>query len=333
MSHLETPHRVAPPRAPSPKLQILALSGGGYRGLFTAKVLANLEEKAGCPLNQVFDVIAGTSIGGILACGIAQGIEAEAMAKGIQDEGLNIFPKSVFTSGKRIFTGAYDPKPLRNAIVSILGEDNANLPFNEIAAALLITTVSQTSARPVIFKSKGLAESDADITQTIDIAMSTSAAPTYFPAHRIEKTNLIDGGLVANAPDLVALTETLRHKTRSLNDIHLLSIGTASVKIDDQANPIKHSGVLGWLTRRGLVDLTLTVSERLALQQTETLLGDKLLRIDATPSAKQSKVLALDRADQKATDTLIQLATEATASAWASYGHRLTALLSHSVIP
>ncbi|HFD87592.1 MAG TPA: hypothetical protein ENJ35_07945, partial [Gammaproteobacteria bacterium] len=69
------------------RYRILALSGGGYRSLFTARILAKLEDHIGRPLNQAFDLIAGTSIGGILAGGLAVGISAAKLADSLQDRG------------------------------------------------------------------------------------------------------------------------------------------------------------------------------------------------------------------------------------------------------
>lgn len=292
------------------KFRILALSGGGYRGLFTALVLADLEKEAGKSLNKVFDLIAGTSIGGIIATGLAAGVPAEDIANGLKEHGPKIFPSGILKGVKHLFKHKYDSAPLIKAIEDILPEHH-NQKIKEISPGLLITAVSQTLAAPRIFGSNGLVQSNEDMT-VMEVLLSTSAAPTYFPPMIKDGHSYIDGGLIANAPDLVALTQTLSGTSKSIQDCWMLSVGTVSSDISKAAVESSNGmGILKWMTTEHLFDVTLTAQEKLAVAQTKQLLKDRYLRIDPTPGEQQAKAIALDKANKAATDTLSILSGEA----------------------
>ena len=107
-------------------MKVLALSGGGFRGLYSATLLRELEDKwFRRPLKEVFDVISGTSIGGIIACGLSSGIPAEKIQSAIAEHGPRIFRRKSVLSIKGILTSRYDPTPLREVIESILSFFNA----------------------------------------------------------------------------------------------------------------------------------------------------------------------------------------------------------------
>jgi predicted acylesterase/phospholipase RssA len=96
---------------------ILCLSGGGYRGLFTAKVLESLEAHLERPLHEVFDLVAGTSIGSILALGIANGLKAERFVRLFEERGKDIFPdRTLLDRAKSITKARYPSTELREAL-------------------------------------------------------------------------------------------------------------------------------------------------------------------------------------------------------------------------
>lgn len=109
--------------------QILSLSGGGFLGLYTASVLADLEERIGAPLASRFDLIAGTSVGGIIALGIANEIPAATIKKLFEDRGSSIFsdrvpPRTTLEKARDVLRSAFRPKyqaaALRDTILEIL---------------------------------------------------------------------------------------------------------------------------------------------------------------------------------------------------------------------
>lgn len=313
---------------PKKRFNILALSGGGFRGFFSAAVLAELERELGGPAHKCFDLIAGTSIGGIIACALATGKSAEDILGAMTVSGEKIFGKPgrlprMARSLRSHFTSKYASAPLEKVVRSILGPSNENRLLSEIDFPLLLPTVSYSAAAPRLLRSRGLAKGKASAVSLTDAAMATSAAPTYFPAKCVENELLVDGGLIANAPDTVALVNAIRFLGCKLEDIHVLSIGTAGKPMERPATEPINSGKLAWIAKRDLVELTLTAQERLAVNEMRTLLKARFIRIDARPSQEEQKFLALDRADEQARTTLNQLAKRACDSAQEDYAQPL----------
>ena len=292
--------------------QILVLSGGGYRGLFTASVLERLESQTGRPMREAFDLIAGTSIGGIIACGLACGIEATEIRQAIQTNGTQIFKKQGIACipGAQIFANLYSQTGLRNTIRKVLSTF-AETPIANVEAPLLVVAVSSGDANPVVFESEGANPPERCETQLLDVALSTSAAPTYFPAHRVGLRNMIDGGLVANSPDTIALMRALGRFRRRPDQVRMVSIGTAAEKLADVNLPARGYGVFGWFLSRRLFSVTARAQERMSIQFAREILGDRYIRIDEEPSARERAVIGLDVANEQATKTLLQMADRA----------------------
>lgn len=324
---------------PTDRRQVLALSGGGYRGLYTAAVLEGLEDKAKRPLRDMFDVIAGTSIGAIVAAGLALGVPARVVREGIIAHGPAIFDRRMRIGKWRLplrnvlrplYFAKHPAAPLRNAITSILGAASAQ-PMCDLQTPLLITAVDASTGQHHLFRSGGLGgQPDASSVALVDALMASAAAPTYFPAHTVNRQRLVDGGLIANAPDMVAMTETLRLLGVALRDLRLLSVGSAGSAHQIRGGGARF-GVVEWLAR-GLVQLTLSAQESLAISQCEVLLDENYLRIDASPDAAQSAHLGLDRATDAATRTLLLLAANSVDAAWSQQRAKLRRYLSHAAI-
>ena len=285
---------------------LVTLSGGGYRGLFTATVLAEIEEEADAGIATTFDAMAGTSIGGILAIGLACGVRANTLAALIREHGAAIFKRRLLSLAG-IASTRYTSDGLRRAISLALTEPIARRPFAEIPFPLVVVAVDETTNRPRLFRTNEMSRGQGDSTLTIDVALATSAAPTYFPPHAAEGRTFVDGGLVANAPDLVLLTEAMGLFGCGLAECHLLSVGTAaSPRLDQVAG---QPGAIGWTTRHGLVELVLAAQEALAVEQVRRLPPATFLRIDARPA----RPIGLDEVDEAATNALLRLALDAVA--------------------
>ena len=211
------------------RYQALCLSGGGYRGLYTAILLEELERRAGKQLRECFDLIAGTSIGGILAIGLAAGIPAHSLRLSFEKHGSAIFPKTNRILGLKIprlslpaFRHRYSNDGLRETIKTILNDPGEKLTMTDAGPSLLIPSVNATTDAAAVFRTSS---SDQNLT-LVDAALATSAAPTYFPEHAIGDENFVDGGLIANAPDLLAI----------LNESRAL-LGSNYLRIDAIASP------------------------------------------------------------------------------------------------
>ncbi len=297
------------------RFQILALSGGGFRGLFSASVIARLDDHSrrmsGRPLADCFDLIAGTSVGGILAGALAAGVAPAAVRDGIRTHGPRIFHRSrlsrVLLGAKRLFKAPYHSEILAAAIDAIV-PSAAELKLNAIGKPLLLTAVSHTEGGPYLLRSRGLSSAQSSSLSLREAALATASAPTYFSPCRLGSHNLVDGGLIANAPELVAVTEAMHHLGVPLERIHVLSVGTAATPFAARPHRLGKPGLLR--LAGSLFELTLCSQEKLVAHQCKTLLGVRYLRIDRSPAPQQQGVLALDNADQSAIDLLELLAAQ-----------------------
>lgn len=296
---------------------ILALTGGGFRGYFTALVLARIEEQLGTPCHKIFNLIAGTSIGGIIALGLAFGIPARTIAQIIGQYGDDIFPPYRLKGLWRVFGAPYSPHPIELALRQLLDEQTHS-PIAGALSNVMVVTVS-----PGIGQMEVLASWDRNRTAATtvnDAALATSAAPTYFPAHRMRSglagLDLLDGGIAANAPDAVAIQRAATELGWSEDQIALMSVG-ACATTEGAAASLWPSGVglvgaLRSLGGRGIVNLLMAVQEDRGLKEALARLGPaRYLRVDSAPSDQQAKLLALDNASQRTRDTLNTLAEAA----------------------
>ena len=205
-------------QVPSDQRQILCLSGGGYRGLYTALVLEALEERAKRPLTEVFDVIAGTSIGGLIAAALALNMPAASIRAAIEAHGPAIFDQRagwgqlrlpVRNPIRALYRARYSQRPLRQAIDVIFGA-GANILLSNVSTPLIMPAVNLRTGAPIVLLSAGLAGKGASDLGLRDALLATSAAPAFFPPHRAAGGTFVDGGLVANAPELARLPQLAR---------------------------------------------------------------------------------------------------------------------------
>jgi patatin-like phospholipase/acyl hydrolase len=292
--------------------QILALSGGGYLGLYTADILARLEDKAGRPLAQCFDLIAGTSVGGILAIGLALERPAATMRNVFEQRGEAIFsargrPWFGLWDARRSFCRAkYDGRELRRAIVDMIG---AETRIGDCAHRLLVPAVNMTKGSVQMFKTGHHPTFETDPKRkAVDVAMATSAAPTYFPLVECDGGHFADGGLVANAPDICALHEAKFFLDQPPSDVSILSIGTTTTGFSLRRSMGTNLGSWRWMSRGRLFSTIVSAQQQLVDYILRHDLGDRYFRIDAVQSPEQQADLALDVANAPARGTLLGLA-------------------------
>jgi predicted acylesterase/phospholipase RssA len=296
---------------------ILSLTGGGFRGYFTAQVLANIEQTIGAPCRAVFDLMAGTSIGGIIALGLAFGVRADTIAATMQSYGEQIFPPLRFRRARRFLGPPYSADGIEAALKALL-PNHWKQPISEATQNVMVITASPGTARMEVFASW-----DTQRTGRIsvrDAALATSAAPTYFPAHRVQleatRIDLVDGGIAANAPDAVAIHHAVRDLAFPEERIGLLSIGTCAPAEGAASgeSPSRHGniGAIRELGGEGIVNLMMAIQERRGTEEAEArLTKQRYLRINRIPGPHQNRVLALDNASREAQLTLAELAADA----------------------
>lgn len=297
--------------------QILSLSGGGYRGLFTAEVLARLEEHAGRPIGECFDLIAGTSIGGIIALGLGMGQRAGSIRDAFLEEGITIFPprppapkrgiRARYAQYRSFVDGPkYDASALRRTVERIVG---AETPLGAARTRLLIPAINMTEGRVQIFKTPHGPTLRVDqYLRAVDVAMATSAAPTFFPLAKVGESFFADGGLVANSPDMCAVHEAVHFAGQRKEDVRVLSIGTTSAGFGLPASLGGNFGPAEWIANQRLVTTVFGVQQQLVDFMMKHELGDRYLRIDMETSAEHAVDIGLDIATEERRGTLMALA-------------------------
>lgn len=306
---------------------ILSLSGGGYRGLFTATVLAEMQKRIQGDLADKFDLIAGTSVGSILAAALAKGISAREL------------PRLFLTHGEEIFNGCwkqspilktfnlgflasrYSAKGMKNVLVKeeLLG----NTQFRDLRRRLLIPTVNLTKGSAQFFKTQHCPDYqfDCDV-PLVDAVMASAAAPTYFPVHRFNQSRYADGGLIANSPAFVAFHEAHYKLKIPIDRIHVVSIGTMNKSVTMDPRAPLNMGLLtgtgryfwkGW--RQRVFEVTLAAQEQLSEDMLRHVNPGRTLRIDAPLENDQAKVVALDSVTSVANEVLEGQAREAAKTA------------------
>jgi uncharacterized protein len=298
------------PPGPAQRPQILALSGGGFRGLYSATFLAHAEEKYKVRTSDRFDLLTGTSIGGLIAAGLALDIPAATIACKIREHGPKIFRRipGYTTLKRKLFGAPYSTEALAEAVICALGAANANRSMAEIDKPLAINAINYTHDRPETFRSKGLAGNTASDVSVLNAVLASAAAPTYFPPKTIDPDTFIDGGLIANAPELVGVSEASGRLGYSLDRLYVMAIGTAARQQGASLASIGRPGGISWV-RRGLVQTTMAAQEALAVSQCTTLLGPRYLRIDNEPPQNQVAAISdMDLTSPLAVQTLESLA-------------------------
>lgn len=214
--------------------RILSIDGGGLLCTFPASFLAAIEEKAGKPLGQCFDLIAGTSGGGIIALGLGLGLPAQEILDLFVHQGPTIFGQGSgavadfamqATRGlRRIARPKYGSEALREALIDTLGERR----LGESTARLMIPAWNPSTRNLYVYKTAHHPRFSTDYKdRAVDIAMATAAAPTYFREHITDNdVGLIDGGVWANNPIGAAVVEGVAVLGWPANRLQVLSLGS-----------------------------------------------------------------------------------------------------------
>jgi hypothetical protein len=295
------------------RFQILALSGGGFRGLYTAKILADLENEIGAPIASRFDLITGTSIGGILALALAMEIPAQKIVDMFTLHGEKIFEKRFSLLG--ILRAPFSSIPLKNLLSDkeLFGETL----LGSCKHPVIIPSINYSTGKPQIFKTPHHSDFKRDHQfSLVDISMATSAAPGYFPRHTFNNNQYVDGGLYANAPGLLGVHEATTFMKQRLEDIHLLSIGTMSSKFTVDPRRNRKGGTFDWggpnpaVMPKRLFGLSISVQESLSDFMLKHQLPDRYLHVDDDLTDQRASAVALDRADSSAKEVLLGSAAE-----------------------
>lgn len=289
---------------------VLSLDGGGIRGIYSARILERLERAVPGFLAHM-QLLAGTSTGGILALGLAAGLSPAALVELYRTNGAQIFDDSWLDNLKDMggVSGAqYDNGNLKRLLTETFAAQHV-VTLDDLKRRVLVPAFDlddsedprRKADKPRTWKPKffhNFAGPDSDGAELIvDVAMRTSAAPTYFPSYG----RYIDGGVIANDPSVAALTQALNEETggQNLRDVRLLSVGTG-------INPVfiagaNHDwGYAQWA--KPIIGLMMDGVMGVAAYECYQLLGQRYLRINTV----LDRVIPLD--DYHQTDALLAAA-------------------------
>ncbi|MBK6726968.1 MAG: patatin-like phospholipase family protein [Xanthomonadales bacterium] len=303
--------------AAQPPFRILALAGGGYLGLYTACVLAELEECAGEPLGRRFDLIAGTSVGGILALALAYEIPMTRLKDLFLEHGQKIFsarglPSNAVAKLRDLSRAVLGPKYNGVALAKALAVHLGKRTLADALHPIVVPAVDVTRSRTKIFKTPHVDASRGDEeVRAAHVAMATSAAPAYFPSVRIGDALYADGGLFAVAPDQVALHEATHFMGVDESRIRMLSLGTGTANYRPADAADESDGAVDWLSDGRLILTLISVQQQHVQAMMEDRLRDRYLHLDADwPIGAE---LGIDIATDQATRVLIGLAGQTVA--------------------
>jgi len=260
----------------SDRFQILSLDGGGIKGIFSAAVLAHLEEDLQVKLTDHFDLITGTSTGGIIALALGIGMRPREILRFYIEKGPLIFPNGFANSLKQLWRNKYDAGPLEKALKECFGDSL----LGACKKRLVIPTYNIGEDDVYLFKTPHHERLTRDYKVPIwKVAMATTAAPTYFPSFRnVDHIRLVDGGVWANNPTMVGIVEAISMLNIPLESIAVFSLGTTD-GIKGRSKKLDQGGCIQWV--RETVNVIMRGQSIGAHTQALHLLGkEKLLRLD-----------------------------------------------------
>jgi patatin-like phospholipase/acyl hydrolase len=310
----------------SKTFKILSIDGGGIKGLYSASILASLELKTGKSIADHFDMICGTSTGGLIAIGLANGMSAKSLVDLYMTKGSLIFPTSnnrfvrsfqnSYKSLKQIFfSNKHSVKPLKRILDDLFGDKTMNNATN----LLCIPSFNLTNGQPKVFKKSG-SQTEHFVDNTIklvDIALATSAAPSYYPIHEHNNFLYTDGGVWANNPSLCGLLEAIDYyvgEGKEFDDFSILSISSITTPNGWVSTSNKSKSIIGWKEKmfQTALDGQSYFTDYFLLKIVPKINPKgKYFRIKSPELSKaQMNVITMDRADKKTLSTIQSLGNQ-----------------------
>ena len=268
--------------------KILSIDGGGIKGIFPAQVLTYLEEDwlDGEPIGNYFDLIAGTSTGGIIALGLGAGLTARSVLDLYVHEGHRVFPPKQRRSGwlrklPQLFGNRYDRSTLDEMLLETLGKTT----LRESRYRLLIPATEAKHGDPAVYKTPHHPGYFLDGDKPMaEVAAATSAAPTYLKPVLQDGYILLDGGIWANNPTMMALVEAMTCFTVQRENIGILSIGCGQGGFQINRQQAAGTGQFQW---REIIYVAMHYQSITAVNQAGLLIGrDKVIRLDRPEGAE-----------------------------------------------
>lgn len=295
---IATTRRIPLDWPPDRDFRILAIDGGGIRGLFPAHVLATLEQRflGGRSIAAFFDLIVGTSTGGIIALGLGAGLAAGDLRDLYRDRGGEIFPTGGLgwlgrvrrwaRARSRYLRYSYDSAALEKVLRDVLGDRK----LGESQSRLCVPSFEGEYGEVFVFKTPHHSDFKKDLYERmVKVALATAAAPTYFRPHRDGGYTFVDGGVWANNPTMIGVTEALTSFNVSPERVRILSLGCGDDPYRVSGSKILKGGAIHW---HDIIYAAMRLQSQSALGQAGLLVGrENMLRIDVPGTAPK---IALD---------------------------------------
>lgn len=284
---------------------VLSLDGGGVRGLSSATFLKKLEEELNAPLSKKFDLICGSSTGGILGISLSVlSLEGNKLVDLYSKENL----KKMFSSkNSRIIAAKYNGNKKNKVLKDYFG----SLLFSEAETPTIVVSYDLQDRSTKLFKSY-----EDFYVESWKVAAATSAAPTYFPAIEINKRWFVDGSISTNNPVLIAYSEA--KKLWPYENIKILSIGTGYDSKSYEGKKVKNWGIFSWLKGGIMQVLMESNSEHLIAH---SLFDDNYLRVT-------SRIVNVNHEFDDITDSNLNACREMGMVWWNNYGNQTIKFLS-----
>lgn len=270
--------------------RVLSLDGGGIKGTYAAAFLAGIEEMSGKRVVDHFDLIVGTSTGGIIALALGLGLPAAEILRFYVERGPGIFPligisDRLLGVARHAFRAKHGTAALRSALAEVFGER----VLGDSIARLTIPAYDGSSGDVYLFKTAHHPKFKRDYNErAVDVALATSAAPTYLPSFvGASGITLVDGGVWANCPAAVAVIEALTTLERPFGSIDLLSVGTTEEPLHVPKSKAV-GGALQWM--RFAPTLLMQAQAKGALAHAKLLTGNRMVRITENVSPGRLKL-------------------------------------------
>jgi hypothetical protein len=274
--------------------RILCIDGGGIKGVFPASFLSTIEQSLGRPVADYFDLIVGTSTGGIIALGLGLGLTPGDLLRFYVDRGPIIFNRNGHGGRIRgLFRAKYNPESLKQSLSQAFGSRR----LGDSRKRLVIPSFNVETGEVHVWKTAHHPRLERDyVHSAVEVALSTGAAPTYFPTYKAKSgTPLIDGGVWANNPVAIATVEAIGVLGWHAADLRILSLGCTTAPFDIDWGR-KHSlGKLGWATK--ITDLFMTAQSASATGMTQHLLPDRNNLVRISPTVGKNR-FELDRVSE-----------------------------------
>lgn len=236
--------------------KILSIDGGGIKGIYSATILNEFENKYG-KIGDYFDLVCGTSTGALIALGIASGKSMQEILDFYHKDGPKIFKKNNLLSSSYLFLkqlfikSKYSNKKLRESLEKIFDDKELKDSNNY----LCIPTTNITNSLGVVFKTPHASDIQRDKNRTmVEVGLATSAAPTFFQSVSIKDkfSALVDGGIWSNNPSLIGAIEAITYfvgKDKEYSKFSILSIGNLSTVGSTMPYLLSFPSIISWGSR------------------------------------------------------------------------------------